>query len=103
MIVGVVGNKLLPPSIRQDIIERTDGIPLFVEEMTKAVLETGSEAAVGKTADCRRPAKGGPGSRGLARRITIRHHTHAYISLRVPPKTLDHPHKGIDLTNKYPA
>ena len=25
--------------IRQEIIERTDGIPLFVEEMTKAVLE----------------------------------------------------------------
>ena len=39
MIDRVVGNKLLPASIRQDIIERTDGIPLFVEEMTKAVLE----------------------------------------------------------------
>ena len=39
MIHGVVGNKLLPTSIRQDIVERTDGIPLFVEEMTKAVLE----------------------------------------------------------------
>src|SRR5262249_42153160 len=39
MIDGVVGNKPLPASIRQDIIERTDGIPLFVEEMTKAVLE----------------------------------------------------------------
>ena len=36
MIDGVVGNKLLPANIRQDIIERTDGIPLFVEEMTKA-------------------------------------------------------------------
>ena len=43
MIDGVVGNKLIPASIRQDIIERTDGIPLFVEEMTKAVLEAGSE------------------------------------------------------------
>ena len=41
MIDRVVGNKLLPASIRQDIIERTDGIPLFVEEMTKAVLEAG--------------------------------------------------------------
>jgi len=50
MIEGVVGNKPLPPSIRQDIIERTDGIPLFVEEMTKAVLETGSEAAAQQTA-----------------------------------------------------
>ena len=44
MIDGVVGNKLLPANIRQDIIERTDGIPLFVEEMTKAVLEAGARA-----------------------------------------------------------
>ena len=41
MIDRLVGNKPLPASIRQDIIERTDGIPLFVEEMTKAVLEAG--------------------------------------------------------------
>ena len=40
MVDRVVGNKSLPESVRQDIIERTDGIPLFVEEMTKAVLET---------------------------------------------------------------
>ena len=39
IIDGVAGNKPLSESIRQDIIERTDGIPLFVEEMTKAVLE----------------------------------------------------------------
>jgi len=43
MIDGVIGNKLLPANIRQDIIERTDGIPLFVEEMTKAVLEAENE------------------------------------------------------------
>jgi predicted ATPase len=35
MIDRVVGNKALPASIKQDIIERTDGIPLFVEEITK--------------------------------------------------------------------
>ena len=45
MIDRVVGNKLLPANIRQDIIERTDGIPLFIEEMTKAVLEAESEGA----------------------------------------------------------
>ena len=50
MIDGVVGNKLLPTSIRKDIIERTDGIPLFAEEMTKAVLEAGSEGAAQHTA-----------------------------------------------------
>jgi predicted ATPase len=37
MIDGVVGNKLLPVGMRQDIIDRADGMPLFVEEMTKAV------------------------------------------------------------------
>ena len=42
MIDRIVGNKPLPAGIRQDIIERTDGIPLFVEEMTKAVLEAGA-------------------------------------------------------------
>ena len=43
MIDHIVGNNPLPANIRQDIIERTDGIPLFVEEMTKAVLEAESE------------------------------------------------------------
>jgi tetratricopeptide (TPR) repeat protein len=45
MIDHVVGNKLLPASSRQHIIERADGIPLFVEEMTKAVLEAESQGA----------------------------------------------------------
>ena len=45
IIERVTGNKALPASIRQDIIERTDGIPLFVEEMTKAVLEAGGQEA----------------------------------------------------------
>jgi len=49
MIDGVVGNKQLPATIRQDIIERTDGIPLFVEEMTKAVLEAESEGEARRT------------------------------------------------------
>ena len=45
MIDRVVGNKLIPASIRRDIVERTDGIPLLVEEMTKAVLEAEGEGA----------------------------------------------------------
>jgi predicted ATPase len=55
----LVGNKRLAPSIRADIIERTDGIPLFVEEMTKAVLEAETEG------EARRTAAGVP-SPGLA-------------------------------------
>jgi class 3 adenylate cyclase len=50
IIDSITGNKLLSSSIRQDIVERTDGIPLFVEEMTKAVLEAESEGDARKTA-----------------------------------------------------
>jgi class 3 adenylate cyclase/tetratricopeptide (TPR) repeat protein len=50
MIDRIVGNKLLSGKIRQDIIERSDGIPLFVEEMTKAVVEAGSETAAQRMA-----------------------------------------------------
>ena len=49
LIDRVAGNKSLPANIRLDIIERSDGIPLFVEEMTKAVLETESEQATERT------------------------------------------------------
>jgi predicted ATPase len=44
----VAGNKQLPPGIQQDIVERADGVPLFVEEMTKAVLEAEGEGAAAR-------------------------------------------------------
>jgi class 3 adenylate cyclase len=50
VIDQIIGNNPLPAGIRQDIIERTDGVPLFVEEMTKAVLETQSEDEARRTA-----------------------------------------------------
>jgi len=50
IIDGVTGNKLLPASIRKHIVERTDGIPLFIEEMTKAVLEAETEDDARQTA-----------------------------------------------------
>src|SRR5262249_32671183 len=43
VIEGVIGDRSLPAGLRRDIIERTDGIPLFAEEMTKAVLDAGRE------------------------------------------------------------
>jgi predicted ATPase len=49
MIDRLVGNKLIQANIRQDIIERTHGIPLFIEEMTKAVLEADSQRAAERT------------------------------------------------------
>jgi predicted ATPase len=50
MIDRLVGTTLIPASLRQDIIERTDGIPLFIEEMTKAVLEAEGPGAAERTA-----------------------------------------------------
>ena len=41
MIAGVTGGKALPDEIAAQIIDRTDGVPLFVEELTKAVVESG--------------------------------------------------------------
>jgi predicted ATPase len=41
MIAQVSGGKALPRDIADQIIDRTDGVPLFVEEMTKAVIESG--------------------------------------------------------------
>jgi predicted ATPase len=44
MVERLAGNAaLLPPEVIAEIAERTDGVPLFVEEMTKAVLEAGTE------------------------------------------------------------
>jgi class 3 adenylate cyclase len=40
-IVARLGGDRLPPSAIAAIIERTDGVPLFVEELTKALIESG--------------------------------------------------------------
>lgn len=42
MIGGVSGGTVLPEWLRDAIAEKTDGVPLFVEELTKAVLESGA-------------------------------------------------------------
>jgi class 3 adenylate cyclase len=47
MIRGVIGGKELPREIIDQIVERTDGIPLFIEELTKAVVESGVMAEAG--------------------------------------------------------
>jgi class 3 adenylate cyclase/predicted ATPase len=41
MILQMTGGKELPPTVYDQILNKTDGIPLFVEELTKAVLESG--------------------------------------------------------------
>ena len=41
MVRRVTGGKTLPAEVMRQIVARTDGVPLFVEELTKAVLEAG--------------------------------------------------------------
>jgi class 3 adenylate cyclase len=42
MAQQVAGRKGLTAEIVQQLVDKTDGVPLYVEEMTKAVLESGS-------------------------------------------------------------
>jgi predicted ATPase/class 3 adenylate cyclase len=42
MVDKVTHGKSLPEAVQQQIIEKTDGVPLFVEELTKTILESGS-------------------------------------------------------------
>jgi predicted ATPase len=41
MVEGVTGGKALPAEVVQQVVAKTDGVPLFVEELTKTVLESG--------------------------------------------------------------
>jgi class 3 adenylate cyclase/tetratricopeptide (TPR) repeat protein len=42
LVKGLAGNALLGSEVIEEIVERTDGVPLFVEELTKAVIESGN-------------------------------------------------------------
>jgi predicted ATPase/class 3 adenylate cyclase len=41
LVERVTGGKALPKEVMDEILARTDGVPLFVEELTKTVLESG--------------------------------------------------------------
>jgi class 3 adenylate cyclase/predicted ATPase len=44
LVHRLAGNMgALPPDVVDEIVERTDGVPLFVEELTKAVVEAGAD------------------------------------------------------------
>jgi class 3 adenylate cyclase/tetratricopeptide (TPR) repeat protein len=47
MVERVTGGKALPAEVVQQIVAKTDGVPLFIEELSKMVLESGLVAAVG--------------------------------------------------------
>jgi tetratricopeptide (TPR) repeat protein len=41
IIAGVAGGKALPDTVVTQILARADGVPLFIEELTRTLLETG--------------------------------------------------------------
>jgi class 3 adenylate cyclase/predicted ATPase len=46
LIEQIAGSKTLPDEVVVQIADRTDGVPLFIEELTKSVLESGVPAVV---------------------------------------------------------
>ena len=56
-IIGhVTGGRALPREIAEQIVEGTDGVPLFIEELTKSVVESGLIVGVGDHYAVTRPA-----------------------------------------------
>jgi predicted ATPase len=47
MIVHLTGGRVLPKVIADQIIDRTDGVPPFIEALTKSVVESGIVAKTG--------------------------------------------------------
>jgi predicted ATPase len=39
LVAQIAGGKTLPDEVVDQIVDRTDGVPLFIEELTKSVLE----------------------------------------------------------------
>lgn len=55
MVERLTGGRVLPREIADQIIERTDGVPLFLEELTKTVLDSGLLADAGGRFELRGP------------------------------------------------
>ena len=56
LVEQIAGGKALPDEVVDQIVDRTDGVPLFVEELTKSVLESGCCARSGSLRARRRAA-----------------------------------------------
>jgi class 3 adenylate cyclase len=56
LVSRLIGGKALPADLLEQILEKTDGVPLFVEELTKSILESGALRDVGDHWDYTRSA-----------------------------------------------
>jgi class 3 adenylate cyclase/tetratricopeptide (TPR) repeat protein len=41
MVGKITGGKALPPEVEEEVLRKTEGLPLFVEDLTRMVLESG--------------------------------------------------------------
>ena len=55
LVAQAAGGKALPGDVVQQIVERADGIPLFVEETTRAIIESGALKEAGDRYELVRP------------------------------------------------
>ena len=55
LVVGMSHGRPLPPEVFEQIADRTDGVPLFIEELTKSVLESGLLRELGDRYELRGP------------------------------------------------
>jgi predicted ATPase len=58
MIAGVTEGKTLPKEMSDQIVDRTDSVPLLIEELTKALVESGLLVALGDGYLATGPASG---------------------------------------------
>jgi class 3 adenylate cyclase/tetratricopeptide (TPR) repeat protein len=57
MVSALAGGKALPEALLDQILTRTDGVPLFVEELTKSILESGELKELGDHYEYAGPAR----------------------------------------------
>ncbi len=55
MVGNVTGGRTLPDAVVEQVVAKTDGVPLFVEELTKMVIESGFVRAVNSHYELTRP------------------------------------------------
>src|SRR4029079_12051698 len=46
LIAQVPGGERLPPAVQQQIVAKSDGVPLFVEELTRSCVEAGEASGI---------------------------------------------------------
>jgi tetratricopeptide (TPR) repeat protein len=102
MVERIVGNDKLPDALAAEIVERADGVPLFVEELTRAVIEAGAGpggAALAGAGPLPSPA----GSRGQTSRVPSGLHASLVARLdRLGPAARETAQIGAVLGREFP-